>query len=101
MSPHKPRHPGKPARTAPAASAPPIVERPDGYYWIDDGQLGEFGPFETYELARVDRDAGSEQALAPADTLQGVEQETGVADWVDAQTGEPSEDGPATHLPPE
>ncbi len=101
MSPRKPHPPRVPTRAQAPAPAPAIVERPDGYYWIGDGHLGEFGPFESYELARADRDAGSEQALAPTDTLQGVEQQTGVADWIDAQTGEPSEDGPATHLPPE
>jgi hypothetical protein len=27
------------------AVLPPIVERPDGFYWIAEGDLGEFGPF--------------------------------------------------------
>lgn len=58
--------------------APPIIERPDGYYWIGDGALGEFGPFETYELARSDREAGSEETLNPHDYLVDAERETGL-----------------------
>lgn len=86
---------GRPPRTARhTASAPTaatIVERPDGYYWIADGPMGEFGPFETYELAVADRDAGSEQAIAPTTALREAERSAGVADWTDTETADPDE----------
>lgn len=95
-SPSKPR----PARRDALVTAPrpPIVERPDGYYWIGDGDLGEFGPFETYELARTDRDTGIEAVPAPADVLQEVRRGTGVADWADEETGESAAGTSPPHL---
>jgi hypothetical protein len=71
---------------------PPIVERPDGYSWIGDGDLGEFGPFETRELARSHRDAGSEEALTPSDTLADAEREIGGSAWPAPPVGEPLAD---------
>lgn len=80
-------------------AAPPIVERPDGYYWIGDGELGEFGPFETYELARANRDAGAEEALTPADTLRDVEREIGISELPGAEAGEAADStSPPPHL---
>lgn len=70
---------------------PAILEHPDGYYWVAEGELGEFGPFETYELARADRDATSEEAIAPGDALRQAEHAVGVAEWIDPDTGEPAE----------
>jgi hypothetical protein len=83
-----------------AIESPPaaIVKHPDGYYWIADGGLGEFGPFESYELAEADRDAVGEEAIAPGDALQRAERETGVADWIDAETEAPAEGTRAPHL---
>lgn len=75
-----------------AEAPPPIVERPDGYYWIGDGDLGEFGPFESYELARVDRDGGSEEALTPTDTLQEAEREIAGSAFPEPHAGEAVED---------
>jgi len=85
-------------RTPPPAAMPAIAERPDGYYWqaLDGHQ--EFGPFETYELARADRDALSEETLTPGETLHEAEQEIGIADWIDAETGEQAEGESPPHL---
>jgi hypothetical protein len=89
----------RPRNDAAVESLPPaIVEHPDGYYWISEGGLGEFGPFETYELAQADRDAVGDEALAPGDALQQAEREIGVADWIDAETGEPAEGASPPHL---
>ncbi|WP_331644760.1 hypothetical protein [Piscinibacter sp.] len=87
--------------SAPAAidsAAPVIVERPDGYYWqaLDGHQ--EIGPFETYELAQADRDAIGDEAVAPGEALQQAEREIGLADWIDAETGEPAEGESPPHL---
>lgn len=90
----RPEHPAE----APPAEPTPIVERPDGYYWIGDGELGEFGPFDTYELARADRDVGTEEPLAAPATPQQAEREVGIADWIDPETGEPAEGGSPPHL---
>lgn len=96
------RLPRRPRMDAAIEALPPaIVEHPDGFYWIAESGMGEFGPFETYELARTNRDAVSEEALAPEETLHQVEREMGVADWIDAETGEPAEGASPPHLPQE
>ena len=58
-----------------------IVLRPDGFYWQAPERKQEFGPFETLELARA----------APGETLQEAEDEIGIADWIDPETGAPAE----------
>lgn len=68
-----------------------IVARPDGYYWLAPDGKQEFGPFENLELAQADRDASDEQESGPGETLQEVEQEIGIATWIDPETGEPAE----------
>ncbi|MDP1899732.1 MAG: hypothetical protein Q8K96_04690 [Rubrivivax sp.] len=85
---------------APAAgdAVMPIVDRPDGYYWQAPDGRQQFGPFETYEAARVDRDRFDEQRPVPGETLQEAESEVGVADWIDAETGEPAEGQSPPHL---
>ena len=96
----KPRH-KKPAAQQPPAveGAPPaIVERPDGFYWLAPDGHQEVGPFETYGLAQADRDALSEEALAPGVALKENEREIGIADWIDAETGEPAEGESPPHL---
>ncbi len=78
-----------------------IVQRPDGYYWqVQDGHQ-EFGPFETYELAQANRDAVSEEALAPVETLHEAAHEIGISDWIDPETGAPAEGESPPHLPEE
>ena len=87
------------AAPAPDSEAPqPIIERPDGYYWAAPDGRQQFGPFESYELAQADRDAVGDEALAPGDTLQEVEREVGIADWIDAETGAPAEGQSPPHL---
>lgn len=69
----------------------PIGARVDGYYWSSPDGHQEFGPFETYELARADRDRFDDAAWSPGETLQEAEDEIGIADWIDPETGEPAE----------
>lgn len=78
-----------------------IVQRPDGYYWQAQDGHQEFGPFETYELAQANRDAVSEEALAPVETLQEAAHEIGISDWIDPETGAPAEGESPPHLPEE
>lgn len=68
-----------------------IMVRPDGYYWQAPDGKQEFGPFESLELALADRGAADEQAPVPGETLQEAEDEIGIADWIDPETGEPAE----------
>lgn len=68
-----------------------VMHRPDGYYWRASDGRQEFGPFETFELALADRDAGDEEAPEPGETLQEAEDEIGLAAWIDPETGEPAE----------
>lgn len=79
----------------------PIVERPDGFYWVASGGHQEFGPFATLEQARADRDRGDEAAPEVGETLQEAESEIGMADWIDPETGEPADSPAAPRLPPE
>jgi hypothetical protein len=85
---------------APATSArrAPIVERPDGFYWVSADGRHESGPFASIEDARADRDAYDEDSLAPDESLQEAEFEIGIADWIDPETGAPAEGQSPPHL---
>ncbi|MEY3253906.1 MAG: hypothetical protein RL227_2879 [Pseudomonadota bacterium] len=76
----------------------PVVSRPDGYYWQAPDGHQEVGPFETYELACADRDRGDEERAVPGEDLREAESEIGIADWIDAELGEPTEGLPLHHL---
>lgn len=78
-------------RPAPPLAEPTIVERPDGYYWRSEDGHQDFGPFETYEQALADRDADSEESLAPTSTLHESEEAIGMTNWIDPETGAPAE----------
>ena len=86
--------------TAPVidSASPDIVEHPDGYYWQAHDSHQEFGPFESEELAQADRDAVGDEALGPGETLQEASHEIGIADWIDAETGQPAEGESPPHL---
>lgn len=68
-----------------------ITMRPDGYYWRSPDSNQEFGPFGSRSLALADRAATDEDAPEPGETLQEAEDEIGMADWIDPETGEPAE----------
>lgn len=75
---------------------PPIVERPDGYYWqAPDGQA-DIGPFDSYALAVADRDGMSDE-LAD-ESLREAESNIGINEWIDAETGAPAEGQSPPHL---
>ena len=75
-----------------------ICGRPDGWYWAAPDGHQEFGPFASRDLARVDRDRFDEQGLEATETVQEAEREIGVADWIDAETGEPAEGQSPPHF---
>ncbi len=94
----KPLRPRGAARVIPESAAPDddtgFVEHPDGWYWSAPDGRQDFGPFETLQLARADRDRWSEEAPVEGESLREAEAEIGIADWIDADTGEPAE-GPS------
>ena len=70
-----------------------IVERPDGFYWQDKDGGREYGPFATLLEAVQDMELGGDRNLEPGETLEEAENEIGVSDYIDPDTGVPAEDG--------
>lgn len=70
-----------------------IVERPDGFYWMDKDGGRESGPFGTLLEAVQDMEAGGGATLEPGETLEEAENELGISDYIDPDTGVPAEDG--------
>lgn len=68
-----------------------VMLRPDGYYWQSPDGKHEVGPFATLELALADMESAGEEPSEPGETLQEAEDEIGVADWIDPDTGELAE----------
>lgn len=67
-----------------------IIERPDGFYWqsMEDGR--EYGPFASLIEAANDMEAtGPGEAVEP---LREAEDEIGIADWINPDTGELAEE---------
>ncbi len=75
-----------------------IVARPDGYHWTAPDGTQEFGPFETLEQAQNFRNTFDDNAPAPTETLQEAEDEIGIAQWLDPETGQPAEGQCPPHL---
>jgi len=111
----------KPKRPAKAAAKPPIdsidselvdesdaddgaervISRPDGFHWLSADGRREFGPFEAYNEALADMqsaDGDGGGGAAPGSLLQAAEDEIGIADWIDPDTGEPAEGHSPPHL---
>ena len=71
-----------------------ILERPDGWYWMDKDGGREYGPFQTLLDAVQDMEAGGGVAPhEPGETLEEAENEIGMSDYIDPDTGVPAEDG--------
>jgi hypothetical protein len=85
---------------APTTEIPPapIVEHPDGFYWLAPDGKQQFGPFDTFELARADRDQFDDRAPEPGETVQEAERDIGIEDWIDPDTGAPAEGQSPPHL---
>jgi hypothetical protein len=71
---------------------PRVVSRPDGYYWLGAEGRREVGPFATYEEAAMSLHADEHSDIEPDDPLAEVEDEIGIAGWIDPETGEPAEE---------
>ena len=70
-----------------------IIERPDGYYWVDESD-SENGPFRTLAEAVADIEASgdTESDVPDYESLEEAEAELGL-NWIDPVTGEPGEEG--------
>lgn len=82
---------------APAYDETRLIERPDGFYWLEVDSGKSFGPFKTLEDAAQDMEYNEESDFEPAETLEEAEEELGITGWVDPDTGELAEDT-FTHL---
>lgn len=70
-----------------------VIERPDGFYWQYRGTSEEFGPFATLIEAVEDMKEGADAASETGESLMEAEDEIGISDWIDPDTGQPAEDG--------
>ncbi len=72
-----------------------VIERPDGFYWQDDELADKyFGPFSSLLEAVQDMQlqSDSDTELEVGETLEDAEDEIGISNWIDPETGEPAED---------
>jgi len=68
-----------------------LVQHPDGWYWLADSGRQQFGPYASADEALAEMMAAGEDGIEPGETLFEAEQELGIADWLDPDTGEPAE----------
>lgn len=78
--------------TSPNYDETRIVERPDGFYWQSTTGDRDFGPFATLLEAIQDMQYRDDSDLESDETLEQVEADVGMADWIDPETGEPAEE---------
>ena len=75
--------------TPPGAGA--LVQHPDGWYWLADSGRQQFGPYASADEALAEMAAAGEETIEPGETLNEAEDELGIADWLDPETGELAE----------
>ena len=73
-----------------------IVERPDGCYWVDAETGEEYGPFANLMEAVQDMEYNADSDYEPGETVEEAEDELGITDWIDPDTGDP---GDVAHRP--
>jgi hypothetical protein len=70
-----------------------VIERPDGFYWQDRETEAVYGPFPSrIEAVRDMEFSDDEGDISPDQSLEEVEAELGISDWIEPETGEPAED---------
>lgn len=69
-----------------------VIERPDGFYWMDDVSGKEYGPFTTLLEAMQDMQDTGDSDFGEGMPLDEAEEEIGMSGWVDPETGEPAEE---------
>jgi hypothetical protein len=69
-----------------------LVHRPSGYYWLAADGKQELGPYATMEEALAEMESADvDEDAEPGESLEEAEDEIGIADWIDPDTGEPAE----------
>ncbi len=68
-----------------------IIERPDGFYWQSSTDGKEFGPFPTLLAAVQDMQYRDDADIENGESVDQAEQDIGIANWIDPETGEPAE----------
>jgi hypothetical protein len=68
-----------------------IIERPDGFYWQSRSDGKEFGPFQTLLEAVQDMQYVGGTDIEVGESVDEAEQDIGIANWIDPDTGEPAE----------
>ena len=68
-----------------------VIERPDGFYWLDKLTDKLYGPFPTLLEAAQDMQYRSDTLYEEGESLEDAEAEIGITDWIDPETGEPAE----------
>jgi hypothetical protein len=74
-----------------------LIERPDGYYWQNKLTEKLYGPFTTLIEAMEDTQYQEDSDYEEGSSLLEAENELGIADWIDPDTGQLAEDS-APHL---
>ncbi|HLT26544.1 MAG TPA: hypothetical protein VK047_07585 [Zeimonas sp.] len=71
-----------------------VIERPDGFWWIDEAEGREYGPFASLVEAVDDMQAADDETvLDDADeAVRSVGEALGVPGWIDPDTGELADD---------
>jgi hypothetical protein len=82
--------PVSPVENEPPEGAAKVIERPDGFHWIDEEGRQEFGPFETLEAATASMEAADEAAIEQAEQVEEVERALDLDTRIDTEgTDEP------------
>jgi hypothetical protein len=88
----------KPKHEIPPGDEPSrVIERPDGFYWQDELTDRFFGPFPTLLEAVQDMQSQGDSDFEEGESLEDAEEEIGISNWIDPETGEPAE-GLSPHL---
>ncbi|MDD5176400.1 MAG: hypothetical protein PHQ05_08280 [Sterolibacterium sp.] len=64
-----------------------VIERPDGFYLQDRRTGKEYGPYATLRDAVDGMEDNANIELEPCEDIKEAEEELGIADWIDPETG--------------
>jgi hypothetical protein len=78
--------------TSPESDRARVIERPDGFYWQSKDGGKESGPFVTLLEAVEDMQYNADSDFEPGESVGQAEDEIGISDWVDPDTGELAEE---------
>ncbi len=83
---------GPAAPKLPDAERGRVLERPDGFYWLDEPAGKEYGPFPTLLAATQDMQGANNGDFGEGESLDEAESEIGITGWIDPDTGQPAEE---------